>query len=179
MNVRALPSRRPPPPLLYPVPTAIRFVLAIAVAHVTHVCPAALAAYTDVQYSGLEALYNFTNGQSWTTSTGWRDSALGVCNWHGVTCDGDSGNVTGLSLSGNGLVGDVSEASELANVESLVEVDLSSNRLSGSVPLSFGLMPRLTNLDLSENELSFFSAAWGSGALALQHVSLQNNNISG
>lgn len=145
------------------------------------VCPTAAFAslYADVQFSGLQALYNSTNGQGWINSTGWRDNSLGVCNWYGVACDSDSGNVTGLSLSSNELVGDVSEATELVNVTSLKEVDISDNQLSGSVPLMFGLMTSLETLDLSGNELSSFPAEWGSGASTLRHLSLQNNRISG
>lgn len=164
---------------------------AVIVAHVTHVSsPSAFllasSSYADVQYTGLEALYDLTSGPEWTTSDGWRDSAVGVCNWYGVTCNTDTGgsgtgsNVTGLSLAGNGLIGDLSDATELlSDIESLEEVDLSDNALYGSVPLSLGLMQRLETLDLSGNELTSFPSTWGEGALALQHLSLQDNSISG
>lgn len=154
---------------------------AILIAYAAQLSPTT-ASYADVQFTGLEALYNSTNGQGWTVSTGWRDSSVGVCSWYGVTCgDGDNNNenVTGLSLPANGLVGDVSDAGELVNVSSLEEVDLSGNGLYGSVPLIFGLMPRLETLDLSGNELSSFPASWGSSASALRHLFLQNNSISG
>lgn len=140
-------------------------------------CRTASASYADVQFAGLEALYNSTNGPGWLTSTGWRDNLVGICDWYGVTCD--SGNVTGLSLSSNELTGDVSEATELIEVSSLKEIDLSDNRLSGPVPLVLGLMARLEMLDLSGNELSSFPDGWGSGASSLRHLSLQNNRISG
>lgn len=94
-------------------------------------------------------------------------------------CDSDSGNVTGILLSSNQLVGDVSEAVELGEISSLKELDLSGNRLSGPVPLMLGLMTRLETLDLSGNELSSFPDGWGSGASLLRHLSLQNNRISG
>lgn len=142
-------------------------------------CRPASASYADVQIAGLEALYSSTNGPGWLTSTGWRDSFLGVCNWYGVMCDSDSGNVTGILLSSNQLVGDVSEAVELGEISSLKELDLSGNRLSGPVPLMLGLMTRLETLDLSGNELSSFPDGWGSGASLLRHLSLQNNRISG
>lgn len=147
--------------------------------YLTQVVPSALASYADVQYLGLESLYNTTAGQEWTRSSGWRDSELGVCNWYGVMCDGDSGNVTGLALSDNGLAGEVSQAIDLSNVTSLEDVDLSHNLLSGPVPLSFGLMPKLEVLELSGNELSSFPDTWGSGASALRYLSVQDNIISG
>lgn len=149
-------------------------------AEVLCLCTTAVAAsYAEIQFLGLEALYNSTNGQDWSTSTGWRDSLVDVCSWYGVACDSDSGNVTRLSLSSNGLVGDVSEATLLMNVSSLKELDLSKNQISGSVPLVLGLMPHLEKLDLSGNELSFMADSWGSGASRLRHLSLQNNMISG
>lgn len=151
----------------------------VLIAYAAQLSPTA-GSYADVQLTGLEALYNSTSGQGWTISTGWRDASIGACSWYGVTCDDDDNeNVTGLSLPNNGLVGDVSEAGELANVTSLEEVDLSGNELYGSVPLIFGLMPRLETLDLSGNELSSFPASWGSGARSLRHLFLQNNSISG
>lgn len=167
MNVRARPFSSPVRPVW-------------AAARVLCFCTTAFAAsYAEVQFLGLEALYNSTNGQEWVASAGWRDNLIDICNWYGVACDSDSGNVTGLSLSSNGLVGDVSEATALMNVSSLKEVDLSDNRLSGPVPSMLGLMPHLEKIDLSRNELSYFPASWGSGASNLRHMSLQNNMISG
>ncbi|CAM9498761.1 unnamed protein product [Scytosiphon promiscuus] len=142
-------------------------------------CPTSFASrYSELQFSGLESLYNSTNGHEWTISTGWRDASIGICEWYGVTCDSEGGNVTGLSLRDNLLVGDMSEATELTNVTSLKEVDLSNNLISGPVPLALGGLPNLEALDLSGNELTFFPAEWGSGASALRHLSLQNNRIS-
>lgn len=135
--------------------------------------------YADVQYTGLTALYNASRGQQWFMSSGWRNATLGVCGWYGVTCDRFSGNVTGLSLPGNNLEGDISAATAISNVVSLQEVDLSDNQLSGSVPLGLGMMPALEVLDLSGNELSWFPPAWGSNALELRYLSLQSNKISG
>lgn len=137
------------------------------------------ASYLEVQLSGLEALYTVTGGEQWTSSTGWLDNVLGVCHWHGVTCDSSGQNVTGVSLAGNGLAGDLADAAELFNVLSLVSVDLSNNELVGAVTPGFGLIPGLEVLDLSRNELSVFPASWGAEAWSLQHLSLQLNSISG
>lgn len=161
------------------LPSSVRPVWAAATVLLCWCTTAFAASYAELQFSGLEALYNSTNGQDWETSTGWRDSVIDVCNWYGVVCDSDSGNVTGLSLSSNGLVGDLSQATELIKVSSLMELDLSDNQLSGPVPLVLGLMPHLEKIDLSGNELSYFPASWGSGASRLRHLSLQNNRISG
>lgn len=138
-----------------------------------------LASYSETQFLGLEALYNATGGERWASSTGWRDAALGVCEWFGVACDSSGENVTGLSLAGNGLAGNLSDAAEFFQVFSLEDVDLSDNELVGPVALGLGLMSNLGQLDLSRNELSSFPASWGSEASSLQHLSLRSNNISG
>lgn len=139
----------------------------------------AAASYTDVQYTGLEVLYNATNGHQWTASGGWRNATLGVCGWYGVTCDNESISVTSLSLSNNNLRGDLSTADELSDMVALQQLDFSNNGLYGAVPLVLGLIPALEVLDLSGNELSSFPSAWGSGASALRYLSVQGNKISG
>lgn len=137
------------------------------------------ASYSETQYLGLEALYNATDGERWIQSSGWRNTTLGVCSgWYGVTCD-NAGNVTSLSLAGNGLSGNLTGAAEMYDVSSLEDIDLSDNGLTGAVPLGLGLMPQLEVVDLSWNDLSSFPSAWGSGALSLQHLYLHHNNISG
>lgn len=140
---------------------------------------ASALSYSEVQYTGLEALYNATGGERWNSSAGWRDAALGVCGWYGVTCDSSGHNVTGIALASNSLSGDLSEAEELFEIVSLENVDLSNNALVGPVALGLGKMPRLEVLDLSRNVLSYFPTSWGSEASSLKHLMLQHNNISG
>lgn len=137
------------------------------------------ASYFETQSSGLEALFTATGGEQWIYSTGWRDSSLGICDWYGVSCDSSGQNVTDLSLAGNGLTGNLTEAVGFFDVLSLTSIDLSDNELVGPVASGFGLMPNLVVLDLSRNEHSSFPASWGARASSLQHLSLQQNNISG
>lgn len=160
-------------------------VLAVGVGWVLIVARITNAAitYAETQFYGLEAFFNATDGEQWTTSSGWPNSTLGVCGWYGVTCDNDSGNVTALSLAGNGLSGNLTaEAVELAlffEITSLKDMDLSNNQLIGPISVGLGMMPGLEVLDLSWNSFSSFPDAWGSGATSLQQLSLQFNNISG
>ena len=84
----------------------------------------------DQDKEPLVALYNATDGTSWTDSANWlSDEPLG--SWHGVTTDGN-GLVTGLSLANNGLSGTI--PSELIDVTNLETLHLSGNSLSGCVP---------------------------------------------
>lgn len=139
----------------------------------------AASSYPETQFIGLEVLYNTTGGEQWTSSTGWRNPTLGVCSWYGITCDVYGENVTGLSLAGNRLDGNLSQAGEFFEMVSLQKVDLSNNRLVGPVPSGFGVMPNLQVLDLSGNGHASFPADWGSEAVSLQHLFLQRNSISG
>ncbi|CAN0456813.1 unnamed protein product, partial [Hapterophycus canaliculatus] len=86
------------------------------------------ASYLEAQYTGLGALFNATDGEQWTSSTGWRDASLGICNWYGVACDISGQNVTDLSLADNGLSGNLTEAVEFFHILSLVSIALSGNR---------------------------------------------------
>ena len=86
----------------------------------------------------LIALYQATNGASWTKSSGWLSDAP-IGEWYGITTDVD-GRVTELGLNGNSLEGTIPpELGDLAWLESL---DLGDNALSGPIPLE------LTRLDL-------------------------------
>ena len=58
--------------------------------------------YSILQLEALVALYESTNGGSWTTKTNWQTSES-VCTWSGVTCNGDI--VKELRLDGNNLQG--------------------------------------------------------------------------
>ncbi len=97
--------------------------------------------------AALVALYNATDGASWTTSTNWTsDEPLGE--WHGVTAGGD-GRVTALALDGNGLDGTLPSA--LGDLSELERLDLQDNALSGALPSQLASLTSLTSLLLNEN----------------------------
>jgi len=77
-----------------------------------------------------------TGGQRWTNRDGW-DTSTPVCDWYGVFCDFVDGDpnrpfVFGLSLALNNLEGEV--PASLGNLTRLRSLDVTSNRLSGTVP---------------------------------------------
>ena len=74
--------------------------------------------------AALEALYEATAGSNWITSTNWKTGEP-LSAWHGVTTDAD-GRVTRLSLS--------------------------SNKLSGAIPVELGGLANLRTLALGGNE---------------------------
>ena len=61
---------------------------------------------TGPDRTALEALYDATEGATWTVSTNWKTDADA---WWGVTTDAD-GKVTELDLSNNNLVGTIPAA---------------------------------------------------------------------
>ncbi|KAL5171500.1 Tyrosine-sulfated glycopeptide receptor 1 [Glycine soja] len=84
-------------------------------------------------------------------SLDWSDS-LDCCSWEGITCDGDL-RVTHLLLPSRGLTGFISPS--LTNLSSLSHLNLSHNRLSGTLQHHFfSLLNHLLVLDLSYNRLS-------------------------
>ena len=84
-------------------------------------------------------------------SLDWSDS-LDCCSWEGITCDGDL-RVTHLLLPSRGLTGFISPS--LTNLSSLSQLNLSHNRLSGTLQHHFfSLLNHLLVLDLSYNRLS-------------------------
>jgi Leucine-rich repeat (LRR) protein len=94
----------------------------------------------------LVAFYHSTGGAAWTDNTGWLTG--NVSGWYGVTVRG--GHVTRLSLPSDNLTGPV--PASLANLDSLVYLDLSGNDLTSFPSLSGR---HLDTLDLAGNALTF------------------------
>ena len=94
----------------------------------------------------LAALYNSTGGEYWNTDTNWlSDEPLD--SWFGVTAD-DDGRVVELSLPDNGLANGLHR---VVCLRSLRRLDLSANRLEGSLGPRIGDLLDLEYLDLSDN----------------------------
>ena len=99
-----------------------------------------------VDRAALRVLYNDTGGRDWKKSVGWLTSAdLGT--WHGVTTDAQSGRVTALDLSGNGLKNPVSNSLEALN--KLTALNLSDNaKLAGKLPERLEDISGLSSLNI-------------------------------
>ena len=95
---------------------------------------------TSSDRPALVALYEATGGPNWTRNDGWLTYAP-LEEWHGVSAD-SGGRVTGLDLSGNGLVGQLPES--LGDLARLTQLRIGSNALLGRLPQS------LTGLPLQE-----------------------------
>ena len=100
--------------------------------------------------AALVALYNATEGGSWTTRTNWL-SGRPLDEWHGVTTD-SGGRVTALNLSSNSLYGALPAA--LGRLSNLQGLYLWGNQLTGEIPPELGGLSNLTELSLSDNQLT-------------------------
>ena len=78
---------------------------------------------------------------------------LHTCDWPGITCDESSTFITHIALSGRDIVGTL--PSEIGLLERLEHIDLSGNRLSGSIdPNTFIHKHNLKTFIIGNNEMS-------------------------
>ena len=117
--------------------------------------------------AALEALYDATNGPSWTDNTNWKTSAP-LNEWFGVTTDA-AGRVTRLELSGNELTGTIPAAvGDLALLQTLnlhSRWDFAArqwfdNALTGPIPSALGRLANLQRLHLGGNAFTGPVPAW-------------------
>ena len=127
------------------------------------------------EWAALAALYNATDGANWKNNANWL-SDRPVGEWHGVTTD-NSGRVTALGLSDNGLTGGIPpELGTLSNLQWLV---LSVNQLSGPIPTELGGLSNLLHLSLARNQLTGSIPAELGGLSSLQYLALSDNELAG
>ena len=124
---------------------------------------------TGTNRTALEALYDATGGDSWTTKTNWKTTDG---DWHGVTTDTD-GNVLELDLSRNKLSGTIPAA--VGDLTQLTELRLNNNQLTGTIPAAVWTLTRLTTLWLHNNQLSGEIPAELGNLTALTELRLYNN----
>ena len=110
---------------------------------------------------------------SWNcTDPSWRDPAVPVCSWLGVTCE--NGTIQSFSWMGKRCTGTVN----LANIPpSMVTLDLSNNAFNGPVDLAH-LPPSMVKLWLFTNEFNG-PADLGHLPPSMVTLDLSNNAFNG
>ena len=125
--------------------------------------------------AALVALYNATEGGSWTTRTNWL-SGRPLDEWHGVTTD-SGGRVTALNLVSNDVHGALPAA--LGDLTNLQRLDLGGNGLTGEIPPELAGLSNLTSLDLRSNGLTGEIPPELAGLSNLQWLYLNHNGLTG
>lgn len=109
--------------------------------------------------AALIALYNSTNGDGWTKKSGWKTAPLAgdgfaavgtEGNWYGVLAG--EGKVLQINLDSNNLTGSL--PSELGNFPNLQQLNLNDNKITGSIPSTLGTLSQIRSLDIGGNRLT-------------------------
>ena len=131
--------------------------------------------FRRAELEALQALYNFTNGDSWDNSENWLTDAP-FAEWYGIQTD-DEGRVIGIYLSDNNLKGELPP--ELGRLSQLKWLGLANNDLSGLIPPELGDLDNLRILVLFNNELTG-PIPYQLGKLQeLLEMYLEDNRLSG
>ena len=132
-------------------------------------------AYVAGQRDSLIALYHATNGPDWNKNDNWlSDAPLGE--WHGVTTD-DYDRVVELNLSQNQLSGTLPP--EIGQLTTLVNLDVYGNQLQGEIPPEIGKLDNLTHLALWANQFRGSIPAEMGDMASLEWAALGINELTG
>jgi len=126
----------------------------------------------------LTVLYHELGGPGWTYSDNWLTDAP-FDSWYGVATDPE-GNVTGLSLGGNGLKGRIPAG--LGMLTALRNLDLGGNLrdgITGAIPAELGNLRNLERLDLRFNQLAGSIPPELGDLHDLAYLSLAGNHLTG
>ena len=123
----------------------------------------------------LIALYNSTGGSGWTNNTYW-GSAQSLDMWHGVYTNND-GRVVEINLTENNLSGTL--PAQLAMLTKLAGLILTDNQLTGAIPIELSQLSELATLDLSENMLRGAIPPELANLTPMVYLDLSANQFSG
>eukprot|EP00980_Cylindrotheca_fusiformis_P019346 scaffold6638_cov127-Cylindrotheca_fusiformis.AAC.30 len=125
----------------------------------------------------LACMYYELGGDAWTRNANWL-SDEDIYEWEGITCEVGTDDFRELFLGGNNLVGTIPE--EIALLQGVTKIWLSTNQLSGEIPGdSFGELTDLSVLYLKENQLTGSVPASLNKNSNLNTLFVQENSLTG
>ena len=128
----------------------------------------------QTECEALEMLYESLDGDNWYGKTGW-NVENDPCDWYGVVCDNNS--LTELILTANNLSGNIPK--EIGAFKNLTDLSMDLNNLSGEIPVEIGELSNLWSLNLRYNNLSGSIPSEIGKLDHLNYLSLADNNFSG
>ncbi|MBN2432264.1 MAG: hypothetical protein JXQ27_12365 [Acidobacteria bacterium] len=134
-------------------------------------------AIPQTERDALIALYNSTGGDQWSNKENWLGAAGTECTWHGVTCDNDGNHVVEINLSYNNLTGSIPSA--ISALTSMHSFSLYYNQIEGPIPSEMGSLSNLGDLRLYGNRLSGPIPTQLGNLTNLSHLSLHTNRLEG
>lgn len=100
--------------------------------------------YATQAESSLSTLYAQLEGENWKQNTNWLSGSPCTTSWYGISCSGSY--VVELELGTNDLSGSL--PSEIGLLTGVTSIDISDNDLSGALPSQCGMLSALTYADL-------------------------------
>jgi hypothetical protein len=147
-------------------------------------CPHEAAFHVALIQRFVLAVFWYTcGGPHWTLSNASEVTFLNAsrpeCQWHGVQCDLNQA-ITALHLDSSNISCPASLPTELAALSYLVELDMDSNAIAGTLPNWMGTAwPQFEILDLDSNRLTGSIPLSLYQATALRVLDLDHNALSG
>jgi hypothetical protein len=128
---------------------------------------------SSTQANVMQLLYQSCGGPNWHTSTNWNDQSINVCDWFGITCD-ETQSIIDIALGSNGLTGTI--PTEIFLLPQLKRLSLFAN----SVFFSFDGIENAQNLHvLILDETGLTSLAGAGNAVGLRQLNVRFNQITG
>jgi len=132
---------------------------------------------TIVQRFGAATFFFATNGEEWTDKSFWL-SGENECEWFGIECDIEDKNVVEIELPSNNLQGTIPE--EISGFKKLENLGLFANSLEGSIPKGLEDLTQLILIDLERNLLTGDAIPdFLSGLTELKALRLSRNGFGG
>lgn len=121
----------------------------------------------------LVSLYQSANGAQWTINTNWLTGPANT--WHGIKVTDK--RATDINLSSNNLTGTI--PMQIGDLAILDTLDLSNNKLTGELPATVTGLNLLHRLDVSNNQLSGPLPSALGALPGLEALFVQKNKFTG